>query len=99
MIILGILILVICILWLFSKKDWYLYVSKIDDKYVDVESNSEGRDRIYYFVVVDDNKIKITDKEYNLLDKDDKVYVLMVNGHADYVFNTKKYKYVGDKLK
>lgn len=55
MVVFGAMIFVVCIYSFVSKKERYLYVGKIDDKYVEVESNSEGRGIIYYFGTVDNN--------------------------------------------
>ena len=99
MMFITIFILFICIKGLATNKDWYLTISTITNKYTEIDSNSGTRNRIYHYIETSNHdKIKVTEEEYDKMEINEDVYVLFVNGHANYVWNIKQYQYTGEKL-
>ena len=100
MIIIDIFLFLICLFALNNDKDWYVTKSVVMGKYKKNEGDSTTRDRVYYYVKLSDNvDLKVSNLEYDDIDKNDLVYVLMVNGQAVEIWNMDNYEYDGDKLK
>lgn len=83
------------------NSNWYLTEDEVIDKYKDVDYNSSGRTKTYYYVEVEDGeKVHITKSEYEKLSEGDEVYVLRYeDGSAYDVYSTKEYQYNGERLK
>lgn len=83
------------------NSNWYLTEDEVIDKYKDVDYNSSGRTKTYYYVEVEDGEnVHITESEYEKLNEGDKVYVLRYeNGSAYDIYSCKEYEYIGERLK
>ena len=83
------------------NSNWYLTKDLIVDKYKDVDYNSSGRTKTYYYVEVEDGEeVHITESEYEKLSEGDEVYVLRYeNGSAYDIYSTKECQYNGERLK
>ena len=84
-----------------ENSNWYLTYNTITDKYKDIDYSEAGRNRTYYYVIMDDNEeFHITENEYNRYNIGDKMYVLRYSdGSGNNIYSTEEYKYVGNKLK
>lgn len=84
-----------------KNSDWYLTYNTIIDKYEDIDYNSEGRNRTYYYVITDDNEeFHVTEDEYNRYNIGDKMYVLRYSdGSGNNIYSTEEYAYEGNRLK
>lgn len=86
-----------------NKENWRIEIDTITSlsHHTEYKNNSDVEYEVYEAIVGEySRKIKINEDEYNTLKEGDKVYVL-VTGRALAVdlWNTKEYKYVGEKLK
>ena len=86
-----------------NKDNWRIEIDTITSlsHYTDYETDSNIGNEVYEARVGEySRRIKISEEEYNNLEKGDKVYVV-IKGESLVVdlWDTKEYKYVGDKLK
>ena len=86
-----------------NKDNWKIEIDTITSlsHYTDYETDSNIGNEVYEARVGEySRRIKISEEEYNDLEKGDKVYVV-IKGESLVVdlWDTKEYKYVGDKLK
>lgn len=83
------------------NSNWYLTKDSIVDKYKEVDYNSSGRTKTYYYVKVEDGeKVHITESEYDNLNEGDNVYVLRYEDSSAYdIYSCKEYQYNGERLR
>ena len=83
------------------NSNWYLTEDEVIDKYKDVDYNSSGRTKTYYYVEVKDGEeVHITKSEYEKLSEGDKVYVLRYEDGSVYdIYSCKEYQYNGERLR
>ena len=99
-IIFSIIALIASISSIFKEDNWYLTTSIIIDKNREIDYNSEGRNRIYHYITLENGKeVKVTEDIYNELETNDEVYVLIDNNDAIYVWDTDSYNYTGQNIK
>ena len=112
LIILDIFIVCICIRSFSVEKNWYLEVVTVSDKYSIVETSSDKRAKTIYYIklnldnnnssninYVNDDEIKVTKEEFDSVDINDKIYIVIVNGNIyDDIWNLNEYTYSGDKI-
>ncbi|MBP3707185.1 MAG: hypothetical protein J6J36_01055 [Clostridia bacterium] len=86
-----------------NKENWRIEIHTITSlsHHTEYENDSDVEYEVYEAKVGEySKKIKISEDEYNTLKEGDKVYVLIAGKSlAVDLWNTKEYKYVGEKLK
>lgn len=83
-----------------NKDKWHLEYATVTEKKIEVDSSSDTQTKTYHLIYVKGYRryIKVIEEVYDSIEIGERVYILVTGDNADSLWETDKYRYVGERL-